>query len=355
MYPIRIGKEFINQKYNVYGLCVSGTQVAKGMREAGIETFEVSSKKKLLILQILQLNKWLKQRNVTVIHCHKSGDILVSALLSILTKRTTLFTEHMGVTRPKKDLYHKWVYSHVNSVFSISNETLQRNLKALPVAASKISRLWLGTDIPNSPIDDIETIRLIKEELGLDPTATIIGNVGRLCLGKGQLELLNAFAKLTPTYPQSHLLLVGGIDANEGADGEFVTMLKHRVSELHLKERVHFVGFRRDTDRMLAIMDIVCIPSHNEAFGLTVIEAMAAKKAIIAANTGALPEVLGNSALFCNPLSSNDITTAIRQYIENPELSKSNASKAFQRAQSEFSMQTHIKRLEHYINQIQVK
>lgn len=49
---------------------------------------------------------------------------------------------------------------------------------------------------------------------------------------------------------------------------------------------------------MLSLMDIVCIPSYNEAFGLTVIKAMAAGNAIIGANTGAIPEVLGDAGLF---------------------------------------------------------
>nr|WP_257713237.1 glycosyltransferase [Vibrio neptunius] len=89
MYPIRTGKEFLERGYKVYGLCTSDTQVANGMRSAGIETFEISSKAQLVTPQLLKLDQWLKKRNVKIVHCHKSGDILASALLSLFNRRKT--------------------------------------------------------------------------------------------------------------------------------------------------------------------------------------------------------------------------------------------------------------------------
>lgn len=348
MYPIRTGKAFIQRGYKVYGLCTAETQVAKGMQEAGIETFEVANKGQLISSQLFKLNKWLKQRNVEVVHCHKSGDILVSALLDLITKRNVFFTEHMGVTRPKRDLYHRWAYSHINQVLSISDETYQRNLKALPIAEKKISRLWLGTDIPPNPIDNPEDIAAIKAELGLPSDSTIIGNVGRICSGKGQMELLEAFILLKDNHPKLHLMLVGGLDVSEGSDNAFVEQLKNRIHDLNLSQRVHLMGFRKDTNRMLAVMNIVCMPNHNEAFGLTAIEAMAAKKAIVGANTGALPEILAPVALLCDPLSPAQIAANIEQYLLSPPLAQQHAELAFKRAQQDFSTDSHIEKLERY-------
>ncbi|MGY3685385.1 glycosyltransferase family 4 protein [Vibrio coralliilyticus] len=348
MYPIRTGKEFLQRGYKVYGLCTAGTQVADGMRDAGLEIFEVSSKGQLLASQLLKLNKWLKRRNIEIIHCHKSGDILVSALLSILTRRKTFFTEHMGVTRPKKDLYHKWAYSHVDQIFSISDETYKRNLKALPIPGNRITRLWLGTDIPEQPIDNPNQIATIKVELGLPTDSVIVGNLGRVCSGKGQMELLEAFNLLKDKYPKLHLLLVGGLDVSKGSDNTFVRELKDKIDNLDLTQRVHLVGFRTDTNRMLAAMDIVCLPNHNEAFGLTAIEAMAAKKPIVAANTGALPEILVSTAILTSPLEPKRIATSLECYLLDNKLMKKNSILAYQRAQSEFSMNAHIENLAKY-------
>ncbi|WP_076589014.1 glycosyltransferase family 4 protein [Vibrio ostreicida] len=351
MYPIRIGKELLSRDYKVYGLCFSGTPVSEGMANAGIETFRITSKRSLIFKQLFKLDKWLHNRNVDTIHSHKSGDILVSALLNILTKRNVFFTEHMGVTRPKKDPYHKWAYRHIERIFSISNETYQRNLKALPIDPNKISQLWLGTDISNSPIDSKEEISAIKKELGIELDSTLIGNVGRICYGKGQRELVEAFALIANKYPNITLLLVGGLHVFEGSDRCFVESLKDRISALGLNERVIFTGFRNDTERLLAVMDIVCLPNHNEAFGLTAIEAMAAKKAIVGANTGALPEILEPVALLCDPMSPIDIASKIEYYLLNFEVLNNNAKLAHQRALKEFSMVSHISRLTLYYNQ----
>ena len=70
----------------------------------------------------------------------------------------------MGILPLRKNLLNK-------------QETYQRNINALPVPEHKIDRLWLGTDIPINLIEDSETIRLIKEEVGIDSKSTIIGNV----------------------------------------------------------------------------------------------------------------------------------------------------------------------------------
>lgn len=352
MYPIRTGKESIGRGYKTYGICVAGTQVANGMKAAGIETFEVSSKRSLVFSQIAKLDKWLRDRNVTIIHSHKSGDILVSSLLNVLAKRKAFFTEHMGVTRPKKDLYHRWVYSHLERIFSISDETYKRNINALPIKPQKLTRLWLGTDIPEYPIEDVTEIEKIKKELAIPIDSVVIGNIGRLCIGKGQLELIEAFSLLKQSTPNIHLLLVGGLDVSEGSDNAFVKTLKDRISTLDLAESVHLVGFRKDTNRMLAAMDIVCLPNHDEAFGLTAIEAMAAKKAIVGSNTGALPEILEPVALLCNPLSPQSIADKIEEYLTDQGHINQNAQKAYERAQSEFSMKSHVNKLfAHYLSE----
>lgn len=350
MYPIRVGKECLDRGYQVYGLCVSGTRVAKGMEEVGLETYEVSSKGKLLFSEIPKINRWLKKRNVEIIHCHKSGDILVSAFLNMLTGRRTLFTEHMGVTNPKKDFYHKWVYAHVDQVLSISDETLKRNRNALPVPESKIERLWLGTDIPKQPLTSSSLIAETKKTLNIPESANVVGTIGRICDGKGQRELIQAFQLIADKFKDVHLLIVGGLKESEGADGQYTIEIKKLVSESEHKDRMHLAGFQKDTPAMFSVMDIVCLPYFNEAFGLTAIEAMAAEKAIVAANTGALPEILEDTALLCNPKSPEAISKAIEKYLLEPVLRSNNSQRARKRAEDEFSMDRHITQLIKQLN-----
>jgi glycosyltransferase involved in cell wall biosynthesis len=348
MYPVRIGQALLEANYPVYGLCVKGTPVAKAMQAAGITTFEVASKTALITLQILALKRWLTHHQVKIVHCHKSGDVLIAALLNLLDTRRVIFTEHMGVKRPKKDWFHRWVYSCVNQVLSISNETYQRNLNALPVKPEKIAKLWLGTHVPAELPDQAQIRTQVCQELGIKEGSITVGSVGRLGQGKGQLELVQAFHQFHQQYPTSKLIIVGGLLADQGADVEFVAKLKRSIHELKLTESVILTGFRRDTARLYCAIDVICLPYYNEAFGLTSIEAMAAKKAIIAANTGALPEILSNTALYCDPKSPSSIALQMAALIGDRQLSNTLADKAYQRAQAEFSNETHLKKLLNY-------
>lgn len=351
MYPIRTAEEFLSRGYNVYCVCLKGSHIQTRMESLGIPCFTTVSKVKLVTRDIFRLNLWLKNRAVNIIHSHKSGDILVSALLNLLTRRKSFFTEHMGVRKPKKDLYHQWVYRHLRRVFSISHETYQRNIKALPVDIGKITPLWLGTDVPEEASICEEHKQIIKKGLGLPERCMVIGTVGRVCYGKGQMQLFDAFCLLADKYTDLHLLIVGGMDEVDGSDGQFVQELKAEIATSPFSDRVHLTGFRSDTQHMYSIMDIVCLPYHNEAFGLTTIEAMAQAKALVVSNCGALPEIVDDTALKCDPFQIEAIAENIQFLMEHRVEKENFERRAYLRAQKEFSIDKHIQRLIGFYNE----
>jgi len=347
MYPIRIGSEFSKRGWKVLGLCVGGSKVAQGMRGQNFEVMEFSSKKDAL-LNLLKINRWLIQQGVTHIHCHKSGDLLLAAMLGSLHSRRVFFTEHMGGKSSKKDIYHKWIYRHVERVFSISDFTRERNVNNLPIAAEKVTRLWLGTK-EVEPILDDEHIAQIRAELGVPTEAKVIGMLGRIDTGKGQAQLLDAFNLIAQSgHDDAHLLIVGGLTAVQGSDENFVRSLQGKVSQLGLEARVHFSGYRSDTPRMLAAMNIVCLLSKEEAFGLTVIEAMMAQKTVVGSNSGAIPEILVDEDLLVTYNDSQAIAAKLIKLLDGDKLAEISASMRA-RALQEFSLQGHVSKLEEWL------
>lgn len=348
MYPARVSKYLPEQSWEAVAICFKGGKVAQSFLDIGSDVFEVSSQANSLF-KIRTLVNWLKERNVSILHCHKSSDLRLAAILKKMIGCRIIFTEHMGVTRPKKDLIHRWIYSHVDQVLSISDVTLARNLKALPVDPSKIKRLWLGTEfkVPDRAVNDI------KQELGLTDQQVIIGLPGRLCPGKGHFVLLDAFKILQDDseFKDVKLLIVGGLSAKDGADEYFVRELKNKIDEAKLTEKVIFSGFRNDMPNLLAIMDIVCIPSKNEAFGLTAIEAMAAGKKIVATNSGALPEIIADTGLLFSSESAESFALAIKEIQQKKHHNIANLAQV--RAKKIFSMHVHIQALSTiYLNKL---
>ena len=340
MYPARVSKYLPEQGWQAVAICLKDGKVAQSFHNLGLDVFEVDSQTNAFI-RLKKLANWLKSKKVSVLHCHKSSDLRLAALLKKLTGCRVIFTEHMGVTRPKKDLLHRWIYSHVDQVLSISDVTLARNLNALPVQPEKIQRLWLGTEFqdPDREINDI------KQELGLSEQRPIIGLPGRLSPGKGHLVLLDAFKLLhdDDEFKDAKLLIVGGLTAEDGADENFVKELKSKIDDSHLNNKVVFSGFRYDMPNLLAIMDVVCIPSQNEAFGLTAIEAMAAGKKIVAANSGALPEIMADTGLLASPDSAESFASAIKEIQQENHHEIANLAQS--RAKEIFSIHAHVRAL----------
>ncbi|MCK2043344.1 glycosyltransferase family 4 protein [Chromohalobacter sp. TMW 2.2308] len=296
MYPARIIPELARQGWRAYVLTLEGTRLAKTL--AGCDATEMRSVRSPLraFWQLPVLVRWLRRRGIGVVHCHKSSDLRLGALLKCLCPELRLvFTDHMGVTRPKHDPYHRWVYRHVDRVLSISEATLTRNRQAFPLPASRITLLYLGIDTADFvPQLDTDARCALRDTLGIPREAVAMALPGRLTPGKGQQLLLDAFIRLRDAGDtQSHLVLIGGLEADEGGNPTFIASLQQQVREQGLEERVTFTGFRRDLPRLFEVMDIVCVPSRNEAFGLTVIEAMAAGKAVVGADSGAIPELIG--------------------------------------------------------------
>ena len=356
MYPSRIIPELARQGWEAHGLALAGSRVAESFREAGVEPLVVASRGRAL-LAVPRLLRYLKERGIGVIHCHKSSDLRLGALLVTLRPSLRLFfTDHMGVTRPKKDPYHRWAYGKVTRLFSISEATRARNLAAFPLPPSRIHRLYLGIDpAPYAVRLEAAERERLRAELGIPGGAVAIGLPGRLTPGKGQRVWLEAMARLGETHPDIawHGVLIGGVTAAEGSNEEYVAELRQRVVELGLESRVTFAGFRRDLPRLFEALDIVCVPSRNEAFGLTVIEAMAAGKAVVGSDSGAIPELLdAGTGRLAAPDDPQAWADALAELAADAELRVRIGQAACRRVEREFTLASHVKALiEEYAGQ----
>lgn len=96
----------------------------------------------------------------------------------------------------------------------------------------------------------------------------VIGNVGRLERPKNHDFLIDIFVEITKRKANAFLLLVG--------TGSLQTTIEQKVAALKLTDKVKFLGFRDDRNRILQAMDSFVFPSLYEGFGIGVIEAEAA-------------------------------------------------------------------------------
>lgn len=114
-----------------------------------------------------------------------------------------------------------------------------------------------------------------------------MGMVARVLHVKGQDIAIRALAQIKDQLP-AELFIVGDHDTDWGREHQQV------AAELGIAEQVKFLGQRDDIEGLLSSFDVVLSPSRREALSLSLIEAAAASRAVIASNVGGIPEVVQN-------------------------------------------------------------
>lgn len=124
-----------------------------------------------------------------------------------------------------------------------------------------------GIDVDGFVFDPVAREQM-RTELGIEPDALVVGNVGAFLPAKNHEFILEVFAELQQARPNSHLLLV--------SDGPLLAEMKERAEERGLASRVRFLGRRNDIPDLLCAMDALLMPSLFEGFGIAALEAEAA-------------------------------------------------------------------------------
>ncbi|HEY8486869.1 MAG TPA: glycosyltransferase family 4 protein [Limnochordales bacterium] len=140
-------------------------------------------------------------------------------------------------------------------------------------------------------------------------------SVGRLVEQKGMRELVEAFERVAPEFPGARLVIVGS--------GPLKESLERRIrSSSVLSERVHLAGPVAGAARLLACADVFCLASRDEAFPLTILEALGAGKAIVSTRAGGIPEAVkdGESGLLVPPGDVEALARALRRVMADAEL-----------------------------------
>jgi glycosyltransferase involved in cell wall biosynthesis len=146
------------------------------------------------------------------------------------------------------------------------------------------------------------------------PDAPIVGVVGRLELEKGHPTLLEAWPHVLREVPGAYLVIVG-----EGSRLDVLHEIAARIEILH---RVVFTGRRDDIPAVTAALDVAVLPSYREAQGLTILEAMALSRPVVASNVGGIPEMIAHeqTGLLVPPHDPPALAAAIVRLLRDHQL-----------------------------------
>lgn len=349
LYVDRVIEDLLAEGWEVLGICLKDTKVETYMQRNGIP-FKAFASNGQALVNLFSIRRWLIKENISVVHCHKSSDLRLTTLLkALLPKLKIIYTDHVGGQRPKKSLYHRVAYGSVDRVLSISQATYQRNVHNLPVPRERVVCLPHGVDIAKyQPNRDPAAIMAKREALGVPADTVLIGLPGRVTPGKGHYVWVKALLELAPSL-HFYALSIGGTDYASGGVEAFYNKLQRTIAGTSQAEKISFLGHRSDLAEILPVLDVVCIPSENEAFGLAIIESMACGMPIIGSNTGSLPELVdADSGVLVGPFDVTAWRDAMDTMIRDTTTRQAMGHAARRRVEQHFSNKQHVKRLIEY-------
>jgi glycosyltransferase involved in cell wall biosynthesis len=162
------------------------------------------------------------------------------------------------------------------------SKSIERKIAGEHRDGAPVKLIYNGIDLDR--YDHQEPCCTLRDEYGMEPGSQIVGVVARLEPEKGHQTLIDAWPYVLRRVPDAYLLVVG-----EGSQRD---ALAARASANRVAHRVVFTGRRDDVPALTAALDVAVLPSNREAQGLSILEAMALSRPVVASDVGGIPEMI---------------------------------------------------------------
>lgn len=257
------------------------------------------------IRSFAEIRKIIREYKPNIVHTHASKSGALGRLAAILsgvpiivhTFHGHVFHSYFG--KLKTYLYlliERFLASKSSAIIAISNlqkDELVNNFKIC--SSKKMHVIPLGFDLERFQVDRYENRNSFRAEFALEDDCIAIGIVGRLTAIKNQELFLRSVKEVTKNSKKPlKVFLIG--------DGEDKEKLQNLCEDLNMpfsesysqKEEilVYFTSWRQDMERVYAGLDIVALSSLNEGTPVTLIEAQAANKPIVATDVGGIRDIV---------------------------------------------------------------
>jgi glycosyltransferase involved in cell wall biosynthesis len=230
-----------------------------------------------------------------------------------------------------KRLLHRLPWYSADRFIAVSDFVADRLRRVSGTPAARTIRVYNGIDLARFTRPEGQTL---QSALGLPATSRVVFGSGRAMPYKG-IEVLIEAARLLEDagLRDVHVAWAG--------DGPAFARLAAKAHDVGL-QRFHFLGRRDDVPALLASATVAVVPSlWAEAFGLTVVEAMAAGAPVVASATGGIPELIRpeETGLLVPPGDPVALAAAIRRLLDDAALRARLSARGREEAQSRFSLE----------------
>lgn len=324
-------------------LATGGGDLEADFRTSGAKFVRLQRRLPFDVPLINKIRRIIKTEKIDVVHTHQAVEALHAYFACLGTSTKLVLTFHGFISDLKNRLGLKFLIPRTaaNIVVSRGLQKWLRETGGLDTS-QKFTVIYNGTDLKRLRPEG----KNLRRELGLDENTLLIGMVGNFYRDprKDQMTFCRALPETFTEMSNLHCIFAGKIET--GAEKKFEDCLEFcRAQEI--SDRVHFLGLRTDIPDILASLDLFVLSSLQEGLPIAVAEAMLTGVPLIVSDIDPLLEASDNGryAEVFSVQNADDLAKKILKLMKNDKLRKNLAERALEFAETNFSIEAHLKNL----------
>lgn len=283
----------------------------------------------------------VEEHGIDIVHAHVGRDYLVAALACRQTTRARLVLTRHHYLPIKRNALYRWMLRDVAAVIAVSDKVRESVLERLPLPPERVRTIpnWIDPE-RFKPIERDAARAMFRLRANI-----VVACIGQLTQAKGQEEFVRAAASIARMRSDVEFLIVGEEREDEKS---FTAHLARLATDLGMEGRLRFTGHVRHIPQLLAAVDVVVVPSWDEGFSLVTIEAMAARRAVLASNAGGIADIIkdNTTGLLFSPRDVHSLSDKLLWLVSDAPLRERLSAQAQRDVYVRFSREQIIDRIE---------
>jgi len=260
-------------------------EIINEARKMGLRSVTFDSNGQIDIRTIFAIRKFLKNNTISIIHTHNYKSDILGFLSSWFMNVRWVATNHTWHSTDKKMRFYEkidaFVLKFCHKVIGVSEE-IKDQLLNCQIKNHKIEVISNGIDIER--FNKNFSVNGLRSSFGIGNKDLVVIIVGRLSKEKGHEVFLKSAKEVAKKNDRVKFLVLG--------EGPLRGSLQTLVKEMKMENKFIFAGVRNNMPEIYSISDVFVSSSYVEGLPITLLEAMAARVALIVTPVGAVPKVV---------------------------------------------------------------
>jgi glycosyltransferase involved in cell wall biosynthesis len=324
------------------GLLLSEASAINGLTLKSSISFERALNPLKDLFALIEIYRFIKKNNIKVVHTHSSKAGILGRWAARLAGTEVIIHTVHGWSFNDYQPYlvrllfvwlEKFTARFTDRIIVVSNHDKRKGIDSGIGQENKYALIRYGIDYAEFGINGQEA----KKELGLNESDRLVCMISCFKPQKSPQDFVKLASLVNKTIPDAKFLLVG--------DGALRKKVERLTRKLDLQSRVLLSGWRRDIPKILSAIDVFALTSLWEGLPISVLEAMASSKPVVATNTGGVAEVIteGRTGFLVPPKNTAVMSEKLVVLLKDERLRKQMGENARESLNSEFSLSGMVK------------